>query len=147
MQVHTPAPKLIRPMLQGAQKMMEHIGERPLWRASWNFKITGQHDLSSRHTEEYKRQLAILAPMLTPENIGSQVYIRIERQTLSRLLPSNTILFGIHLHQNRLDDERLTRDQTERMLNVLRTSPREMLAYKAITPFESALLGYLERRL
>jgi hypothetical protein len=147
LRVHAPAPRLIEPMMAGAQKLMERVGQRPLWRASWNLKITGQHDLSSRHTEEYRRQLANLAPRLTPENIGRHVYIRIERQTINRLVPSNAILFGIHLHQNLLDDEALTPDRARRMLNVLRTTPREMLDYKAITPFEAALLVYLERRL
>jgi hypothetical protein len=145
--IHAPAPRMIDPTMQAAQKLMERIGQRPVWRASWNFKISGQKDLSSRHTADYVRELARLGPELTPENIGQHVYIRIERQTISRLSRSNAVLFGIHLYQNTLDDEELTSEQAQHMLNVLRTTPREMINYKAIAPFESALLAYLENRI
>ena len=45
------------------------------------------------------------------------------------------------------DDEMMDVDQARCMLNVLRTTPRGMLDYKAITPFEGVLLRYLENLL
>lgn len=145
--IHSPAPGMIGPMMQAAQKLMERIlVGRSVWRASWNFKISNAMDLSSRHTENYNRELATIAPGLTTGNIGPKVFIRIERQTLTRLPLSNCILFGIHVHQNTVEDEAGDPQRARQMLNVLKTTPREMLDYKAITPFETALLGYLEQR-
>jgi hypothetical protein len=144
--IHAPAPKMVEPTMQSAQKLMERIiVEKPVWRCSWNFKTSGQIDLSSKHTKQYNIDLSARAPLLNPDNIGGQIFIRIERQTLTRLRRSNCILFGIHMYQNTLDDEMMDKDQVNRMLNVLRTTPRAMLDYKAISPFESALIGYLEK--
>jgi hypothetical protein len=146
--IHAPAPKMVEPTMQTAQKLMEKIiATRPVWRCSWNFKTSGQIDLSSKYTKQYNEELLQIFPTLTPENIGSKIFIRIERQTISRLPKSNCILFGIHMYQNTLDDEHLDTLQTRNMLNVLKTTPRAMLDYKAITPFIDALLGYLENRL
>jgi hypothetical protein len=146
--IHAPAPKMVEPTMQTAQKLMEKItSSRPVWRCSWNFKTSGQIDLSSKYTTQYNEDLLKIFPMLTPENIGDKIYVRIERQTISRLPKSNCILFGIHLYQNTLNDENLDTIQTRNMLSVLKTTPRGMLDYKAITPFIDALLGYLENRL
>jgi dimethylamine monooxygenase subunit A len=146
--IHAPAPKMVEPTMQTAQKLMEKIiATRPVWRCSWNFKTSGQIDLSSKYTKQYNEELLQIFPTLTPENIGSKIFIRIERQTISRLPKSNCILFGIHMYQNTLDDEDLDTLQSRNMLNVLKTTPRAMLDYKAITPFIDALLGYLENRL
>ncbi len=143
--IHAPAPGLISPTMQTAQKLMEKIQDsKPVWRCSWNFKIRGDLDLSSKHNRLYNQELTELAPQLTPENIGSRLFLRIERQTISRLPRSGCVLFGIHLYQNILDDERMNKQQAQSMYNVLTTTPKEMMDYKAITPFKDALLGYLE---
>lgn len=147
MGIHDPAPRMIDPTIQAAHKLMERIPtNRPVWRASWNFKISDQLDMSARHTEAYNAELHRIAPELTPDNIGERVFIRIERQTVSRLPRSGAILFGIHTYLNTLADEATDPDRVRRMLGVLRTTPREMLDYKAVTPFEPALLTYLEKR-
>ncbi|HSZ84776.1 MAG TPA: DUF3445 domain-containing protein [Puia sp.] len=146
--IHAPAPKMVEPTMQTAQKLMEKIiATRPVWRCSWNFKTSGQIDLSSKYTKQYNEELLQIFPTLTPENIGDKIFIRIERQTVSRLPKSNCILFGIHMYQNTLDDENLDTLQAKNMMNVLKTTPRGMLDYKAITPFIDALLGYLENRI
>ncbi len=146
--IHAPAPKMIGPTMVSAQKLMERLPvNRSVWRASWNFKISDELDLSSRHNERYRQELMRVAPELNADNIGSRLFIRIERQTLTRLPLSNCILFGIHTYQNTLENEAQDAARAASMLNVLRTTPREMMDYKAISPFETALLGYLEKRL
>ena len=136
---------MISPTMQTAQKLMEKIqNAKPVWRCSWNFKILGDLDLSSKHNQPYNILLQQTAPQLTPDNIGSRLYLRIERQTISRLPRSGCVLFGIHLYQNKLDDEQMDKQQAQNMQNVLLTTPKEMLDYKAITPFKEALLGYLQ---
>ena len=143
--IHAPAPNLIAPTMQTAQKLMEKIQDsKPVWRCSWNFKIRGDLDLSSRHNAQYNEELKQAAPALTPQNIGSRMYLRIERQTISRLPRSGCVLFGIHLYQNKLDDEQLTQQQAKNMRNVLLGTPPEMLDYKTITLFKEALISYLD---
>jgi hypothetical protein len=145
--IHDPAPKMVGPTIQTAQKLMERLPvNRPVWRASWNFKISSELDQSTRHSEHYMKELTKTAPELNDKNIGSRIFIRIERQTFTRLPVSNCILFGIHTYQNILEDEAADGERASNMLNVLRTTPREMLNYKAIAPFETALLNYLESR-
>lgn len=145
--IHAPAPRMIGPTMNAAQKLIEHLPpNRPIWRASWNFKICDELDLTSRHNSRYKKEMDDLTPTLNSENIGDKLYIRIERQTLTRLPASNCVLFGIHTYINLLSRECSDKDRADSMLKVLQTAPREMLDYKAITPFEGALLGYLEKR-
>lgn len=143
--IHAPAPKLISPTMQTAQKLMEKIQDsKPVWRCSWNFKIWSNLDLSSKYNAAYNDELKEAAPQLTAENIGERMYLRIERQTISRLPRSGCVLFGIHLYQNKLDDEMMTKQQAQNMRDVLLTTPKEMMDYKTITLFKEALIGYLE---
>ncbi|MEI9918487.1 MAG: DUF3445 domain-containing protein [Bacteroidota bacterium] len=141
--IHAPAPKMIGPTMDAAQKLIERLPSlRPIWRASWNFKISDELDLTSRHNARYKIEMDGIVPTLTEENIGEKIYIRIERQTLTRL-PTGCVLFGIHTYINLLADECSDKDRADSMLKVLKSTPREMLNYKAISPFEDALLSYL----
>ncbi|HZY80212.1 MAG TPA: DUF3445 domain-containing protein [Cyclobacteriaceae bacterium] len=142
--IHAPAPRMVGPTMNAAHKLLEHLPPmRPIWRASWNFKINDELDLTSRHNLRYKKEMDAVSPTLTAENIGDKLFIRIERQTLTRLPVSNCILFGIHTYINLLGEECCDGDRASRMLDVLRTTPREMMDYKAISPFETALLDYL----
>ena len=142
--IHAPAPTMINGTMQTAQKLMEKIQvSKPVWRCSWNFKVWNNLDLSSKYNTPYNEELKRLALQLTPENIGNHVYLRIERQTVSRLPHSGCVLFGVHMYQNTLDDEQMTNKQAQNMRDVLQTTPKEMLNYKAITPFYDALVEYL----
>lgn len=145
--IHAPAPRMIEPTMDAAQKLIERLPpNRPIWRASWNFKICNELDLTSRHNARYKKEMDEVTPTLNADNIGDKLYIRIERQTLTRLPESNCILFGIHTYINLLASECDNKERVDSMLKVLQSTPREMLDYKAITPFEGALLGYLSKR-
>lgn len=105
--------------------------------------------MTSRHLPAFKKRLAEHLPRLTPETIGEQLYIRIERQTLTRLPQSGAILFGIHTYQNLLANEVTDPERATCLAQVFRTTPPAMLAYKSMTAFMPALLDYLsanERR-
>jgi len=144
--IHAPAPRMIGPTMDAAQKLMDRLPPlRPIWRASWNFKICDELDLTSRHNARYKKEMDAITPTLTTDNIGQKLFIRIERQTLTRLPVSNCILFGIHTYINLLANECADKERADSMLKVLKSTPREMLDYKAISPFENALLTYLAK--
>lgn len=147
-QIHAPVVSIVEPMLIAAQKFMERLpAGRPVWRANWSVKLTNQLDMTSRHTPALKALLTNRLPELTPDTIGEQVYLRIERQTLTRLPQSGAILFGIHTYQNLLASELAERlDGASRLTRVFRTTPADMLHYKSMTPFMPVLLAYLDKR-
>lgn len=145
-QIHAPLVPILEPMMLAAKKLMERLpAGRPVWRANWSIKPTNQLDMTSRHASALKRLLTGLIPELAPETIGEQLYIRIERQTLTRLPRSGSILFGIHTYQNLLAREVAERhDGASHLAKVLRTTPDNMLQYKSMTAFMPALLAYLD---
>ncbi|GAB4024177.1 heme-dependent oxidative N-demethylase family protein [Spirosoma koreense] len=146
-QIHAPIAPIVEPMLRAAQQLMARLpAGRSVWRANWSIKINDQLDMTSRHTPALKQMLADRLPTLTPETIGDQLYVRVERQTLTRLPRSGAVLFGIHTYQNLLAHEADDPERATRMAQVFSTTPAAMLAYKSMTPFLSPLLTYLSRR-
>ncbi|MFD2934138.1 heme-dependent oxidative N-demethylase family protein [Spirosoma flavum] len=145
-QIHAPIIPIVEPMMQAAQKLMERLPVgRPVLRINWSVKVTDQLDMTSRHTPALDQLLADRLPYLTPETIGEHIYIRIERQTLTRMPQSGAILFGIHTHQNLLAHEATDQARADRMAKVFSTTPRTMIDYKGMTAFLPALLSYLNK--
>ncbi|WP_338877087.1 DUF3445 domain-containing protein [Spirosoma sp. SC4-14] len=144
-QIHAPIVPIVEPMMVASQKLMQRLpAERPVWRLNWSIKHTDQLDMTCRHTESLNQLLADQLPTMTVETISKQLYLRIERQTLTRLPNSGAILFGIHTYQNRLDRELAERPEAARqLLNVLRTTPPAMIAYKGIAHYLPVLINYL----
>lgn len=147
-EIHAPITPIVEPMMRAAQNVMNRLPVgRPVWRLNWSLKTSDQLDMTTRRMTELKQQLQQRLPFLTPETMGSQVYIRIERQTLTRLPRSQAILFGLHTYQNRLDHELAQRpDAAQKILNVLTTAPPALLDYKGIAPFLAPLIEHLNRR-
>jgi hypothetical protein len=144
--VHRSIPQPVKPSIQVAQRMMTRLRpNRPVWRSSWNFKLLRDLDQSDRESQRVQADYQQRAPALTPENIGSLIWLRIERQSFVKLPRSQQTLFIIHTYQSRLDTEACEPDRARLMLSTLRTTPRALLDYKAVTPIEDILLTYLER--
>ena len=145
-QIHAPIMPIVEPMMRAAQKFMERLAVgRPVWRTNWSVKITDQLDMTSRHTPALRQLLTNRLLYLTPETIGNQAYLRVERQTLTRLPRSEAILFGIHTYQNLLANELSARpDAADRLARVFSTAPPALLDYKSMTGFMPALMAYLE---
>lgn len=136
----------IEPSIKAANMLMQRMRpDRPVWRASWNFKLVNDLEMSDRERPRIKADFAERAPTLTSETIGAQVWLRIERQTFLKLPQSGQTLFVIHTYQSRLDTEASDPNRARLMLATLRSTPRDMRNYKAITPIEDALFAYLER--
>lgn len=69
--------------------------------------------------------------LITQDNAGERMYLRVERQTLRRLPKSNAILFTIKTYTTRMDDVcRDDVDTAKRLAAALRNWPPEMLRYK-----------------
>jgi len=60
---------------------------------------------------------------------------------------SMAVLFGIHTYISLLEVEAADPQRARRMLDVIRTAPRDVKDYKLITLIEPVLTAYLESRL
>lgn len=144
--IHAPVTPMVAPMLRAAQKLLERLpAGRSVWRLNWSVKVSDQLDMTSRHAPALKQQLTERLPELTPDTIGEQLYIRVERQTLTRLPHSGAILFGVHTYQNLLAREAADPERAFRMAQVFSTTPPALLDYKGMTAFMPALLAYLNK--
>lgn len=145
-EVHERTPQPTMPSVHAGARLLRGMkAGKTLWRMSWNFKLTDQLDLSTKHKGRYKADFAARAPQLTAEAAGREIVIRVERQTFTRLYGSPYALFGIHTYNSRLEDEAADPERARRILGVVRAAPEEVKRYKAITPIEAAMTAYLEK--
>jgi hypothetical protein len=71
--------------------------------------------------------------LITKDNAGQLMYLRVERQTLRRLPKSDTILFTIKTYTTKIEDVcRNEPDTAKRLAGAIRNWPPEMIAYKVI---------------
>lgn len=80
---------------------------------------------------------------ITQDNVGTRVFLRVERQTLRRLPNSDAVLFGIRVHVYSLSQ---VIDQPQRatvLAEAVRALPSEVQHYKSLLPFREVLLEWL----
>jgi dimethylamine monooxygenase subunit A len=139
MAIHGPVPDFDKTIGPPSERLLERLKpDRPVWRINWAVKAAGQLDLTSR----WDAQVAIWNSEVTPENAGARCWMRIERQTLSLLPQTQTILFTLHTYTQPV--ETLPEEQRQILKGVLETCPEPMLRYKGISPFLKPLLEYLD---
>ena len=83
---------------------------------------------------------------ITPENAGSTLWLRVERQTFRLLPESGVVVFGIRTHMTPLAEVVAVSGEAQRLAAAVRGVPREMERYKSLMPFRLALLGYLDQK-
>jgi len=147
LEIHRHTPRTTMPSVEGGARFLQNLKPgRTYWRMSWNFKLTDQMDLTTKHNATYNAEFARRAPKLTPDAVGRSVFIRIERQTFTRLPRSGGLLFGIHTYNSSVGAEVGDPNRARCILGVLQGAPREVKDYKAITPIEGPLVSFLEAR-
>ena len=145
--IHQRTPQTTMPSVEAGARFLQSLKPgRVYWRMSWNFKLSDQMDMTTKHKPAYKADFARRAPLLTPDDVGDAVFIRIERQTFTRLPRSGGLLFGIHTYNSSVAEEAKDPSRAQRILNVVRGATREVKDYKAITPIEDALTTFLAAR-
>jgi len=83
---------------------------------------------------------------ITPETVGSALYLRIEYQTLRRLLESRAVLFTIRTEITPLDQVIATPADAIGLAGAIRDMSPAMLRYKRLTAVAPALIAWLETR-
>ena len=82
---------------------------------------------------------------LTSENVSERCFFRVEKQTLTRLPKTQTILFTILTDQVPVAE--LEKWQQSNLLGVLRSCPQRTLKYKGISSFCDLLCNDLDKRI
>lgn len=137
--IHEPVPgfgdKLARPV----DRFFEHLhADRPVWRVNWS--VNDDPTLF----QPVRRQEAATDEAITEVNAGERLFVRCERQTLRRLPETGWILFTIKTYVDPVSTLRERPKAAWGLAAALRELPEDTRRYKAIAPYQAALLGYLD---
>jgi hypothetical protein len=80
---------------------------------------------------------------ITAANAGDRLFVRVERQTLSRLPATGSVLFTIRVHVYPLAGVAARPEIAGRLAEAVRALPPETAHYKSLRRFREALLAYL----
>ena len=138
--VHAPVPGFARQAGDATLRLLERLRPgRPVWRANWALRATDALDLSPRTGP-------VPVEHVDAANAGETLFVRVERQTLSRLPATGAILFTVHTRSRELGVVAGEPQRARRLLDAIRSMPPEMAGYKGIAPVRDALIEYLEMR-
>ncbi|MGV3483486.1 MAG: heme-dependent oxidative N-demethylase family protein [Planctomycetaceae bacterium] len=139
MSVHAAVPEFAAKLLIPTQQLLARLKVgRPVWRMNWGVRPSNQLDQSPRHAASLLER----ARAVTSSNAGLTCFLRVERQTLSRLPTTDHILFTIHTHQCALSE--LTRPQQQRLCKVLQSCPASTLRYKGLSEIVAPVTRFLQ---
>lgn len=139
LEIHSPVPHFATTLGPPSEKLLARLKpQRPVARLNWALKATAQLDLTLRWSAWEAAQKALV----TPTNAGERCYLRIERQTLSLLPETQSVLFTLHTYVQPLAT--FSPEHLNRIRGVLSTCPPAMLDYKGISPFLEPVLAWLD---
>ena len=145
--IHDEVPLFAECIGRSSNLLLERLKPgRTVWRVNWSIKASPQLNQLVRLSQQVQHNNDTLPSDLTPENIGDRCYLRVERQTLSRLPRTHGILFTIHTYQSPLVAVTTNPQHARRMAAILQSTPATLLDYKGMTPFMNPLLTYLASR-
>jgi Haem-dependent oxidative N-demethylase, alpha subunit-like len=84
-----------------------------------------------------------LDAQVTPANAGETLWLRVERQTLRRLVGTGAVVFTIGTHITRLDRVIASADDAQALAAAIRSMPQAMQVYKRIAAVAAPLLAWL----
>lgn len=137
--IHAPVPGFAARLGRPVERFFDRLAPgKAVWRANWSINDDptlfqpGGHFRAAHNTD------------VTATNAGDKLWLRVERQTLTRLPESGDVLFTIRILQEPLARTAASAARAGRLAALVRTMPAELRRYKSIAPFETALLDYLD---
>ena len=138
--VHQPVPLYAEKLSAPVDRFMRHLRDGKLARRlNWSvtddpalFQIVGKHRTDRD-------------PSITPDNVATRLFLRVERQTLSRLPESGFVLFTIRVHSYPIARAVTEPAVAHRLAQAIEALPPSMAAYKSLPTFRDALLAWLAR--
>ena len=144
LRIHEPVPLFAEQLGRSSTLLLERIKVgRPVWRTNWAFKSSSRLNLAPRFAEEQRQSNR----EITAATIGERCFLRMERQTLSRLPTTRGVLFTVHTYQAPVMEEVHDREHVRWMLRALQTSPEPLVRYKGFVAFYELLVDYLQQHL
>lgn len=144
--IHSPVPS--RFTTSGlAEKIRKFImnmeAGKPWTRFNWTITIEKIYDTSPEDYESwsYKRHL------VTEDNAGELVNLRVEDQRLFRLPRSNGIIFSIQTHMILLEEICDKPEWARQFHNVLVTIADDIAEYKGFLDYKEKLINYFRKKL
>jgi dimethylamine monooxygenase subunit A len=124
--IHTPVPQYGEEVGAPTNSLLSRLTpDRPVWRMNWGIADNPALHQPTGHFDPNAGSRVL--------DIGADVVLRIERQTLIRLPNTGAVVFGIRTIVRTLN-EVLRSDPTvaPRMATALETLPEDMRAYKSL---------------
>ena len=138
-EIHDPVPGYREQINAPVKQFMRRLTpEKPMWRINWSLNENSTLFQPGGHG------VLEAAPHLTSENAGTEVFLRLERQTLRRLPMTSAILFTIRILQCPLEE--LNDSEAHQLAQTLRYWPEDLRIYKSFPVYGPAVLSYLEGR-
>jgi dimethylamine monooxygenase subunit A len=125
------------------QFLMRLEAGNPWERKNWSLMAGDRLDTSLETFDQWGQ----LRKLVTKENAGELVHIRVEVQKLFRLPRSNGILFTIHTHLLSLEKLASNPEWLKQFYEILSELPPHIAEYKGISLYKEAVMDYLEERL
>ncbi len=125
--IHTPVPRYGEEVGAPTNSLLNRLTpDRPVWRMNWGIADNPALHQPTGHFDPNAGSRVL--------DIGADVVLRIERQTLIRLPNTGAVVFGIRTIVRTLN-EVLSSDPTvaPRMATAIETLPEDMRAYKSLT--------------
>lgn len=143
-QWHAPVPKLAHDagVFERALKFLLNIQVgHPYRRLNWTMTINPRMDTSSKtfHLWGHERGL------VTKDNAGELVHLRVELQMMPRLARSNALLFSIRTYLISLNDLVTNPEWAKRLHRVIRDLPEPIADYKGISRYREPLVQWLSQ--
>jgi len=141
--IHDAVPQFAARIGRTANLVMQRLKEaRPIGRLNWSIATSTRRNMAPRFAY-------LNLPTrrgITSDNAGERCFLRLERQTLSRLPRTGGILFTIHTTITPLADVVADPEHLRRLTNVIKGIPRPTREYKGMAGYFDALVDYLEAR-
>ena len=142
--IHEPVPVFTERIGRPADLLMQRMKPgHPTGRVGWSLTT----DPSLNHAPRVAERWLDKHHGITAQNVGDRCFLRLERQTFSRLPRTRAVLFTIHTYCAPLAVVLATADgpdRARRLAGSLRTMPPALQGYKRIAPYREALLAYLD---
>lgn len=138
--IHAPVPGYQTELGQRVQRIFHGLqAGQSVWRTNWSLATEPTLFMPGGHSAS-----PVQGDAITHDTAGTRIWIRVERQTLTRLPASGAILFTIKTHIDPLHALSVHADLCRGLLGSVETMTDAMRDYKAISRYKSALLSWLK---
>jgi dimethylamine monooxygenase subunit A len=143
LRVHEDVPQFLERIGRPADLMMRRLKPgRPTARFNWTIGSINRLNLAKKLAHEWVSSRV----GITAENAGDRCFLRVERQTFSRLPTTRGILFTIHTYINSVAEVVEDLARLNRFTTVIKGIPRATIEYKGMAGYADELINYLEAK-